>query len=131
MSLFRSRFGPPKVPKVLAPRLAGGMAAKGQVLRVIVENGPDPRAVAYWDGLAARTDLELSSFGAPEMVRVGMKGEPMTTYYGDPGALGGLPSPSHGAINAFPALNANQALPATSPPIATPSSLRDLVAEFE
>jgi len=107
------------------------MADKGQSLRVIVENGPDPRATAYWDGLANRTDLELSSQGAPLSVRVGMKGDPSVTYYGDPGPLGGLPSASHGALNAFAALNANQALPATSAPVATPSSLKELVAQFQ
>lgn len=107
------------------------LGSKGQVAKVVIENGPDPRGVAYWNGLAARTSAELSPFGAPLMVRVGMKGEPMTTYYGDPGPVGGLPSASHGAVNSFAALNANQALPATSPPVALPSSLKELVAEFQ
>lgn len=107
------------------------LGSKGQTARVVIENGPDPRGSAYWDGLAARTELELSPLGAPAMVRVGMKGEPMTTYYGDPGPIGGLPAPSHGARNSFASLNANQALPATSPPVSLPSNLKELVAQFQ
>ena len=128
----RSRQSPRAgVRRLLPAATLGAMNAKGQSLQIIVENGPDPRGQAYWNGLAQRTALELSAEGAPKSVRLGMKGEPMTTYYGDPGALGGLPSPSHGARNAFASLNANQALPATSPPIAMPSTLKELVAEFQ
>ena len=106
-------------------------SAKGQIAEIIVENGPDPAQTGWWDGLASRTVLELSSKGAPESVRVGMKGEPMTTYYGDPGPAGGFPAPSYGAGNAFAKLNADQALPSTSGPAANPSSLQALLGQFQ
>jgi hypothetical protein len=106
-------------------------AGKGQVARVIIENGPDPRQSEWWDGLADRTAGELSSQAAPESVRWGMKGSPEVTWYGDPGPLGGVPSPSYGAPNAFPALNAPQALPNTSSPAVTPQTIKSILGEFD
>ena len=106
------------------------LGSKGQVTRSIVVNDPDPRQRAYWDGLAERTALELSPAGAPLSVRAGMKGDPTVTGYGDPGPLGGLPSPSHGALNDFPGLNADQALPGNGQPLASQSGLKALVASF-
>ncbi len=60
-----------------------------------------------------------------------MKGDPTVTWYGDPGPLGGLPSPSHAAPNSFPKLNAIQALPGNGQPATSQSDLRALVAEFQ
>ena len=111
---------------------ASSPAAKGQTLERIVVNGPDPAGSSYWDGLALRTDLELSAnYGNSPSVRVGMKGDPTVTWYGDPGPLGGLPAPSYGALNAFPELNAEQALPATSSPSVTQQTLRGLLGGLD
>lgn len=107
------------------------MNAKGQRAEAIVVNGPDPAGVAFWNGLATRTVLELSSEGAPASVRVGMKGSPMTTFYGDPGPLGGLPSPSYGARRSFAALNAEQALPNTSSPSVTSQTIKSILGEYQ
>jgi hypothetical protein len=106
-------------------------ALKGQVPVLIVENGPDPFMSEYWTGLAERTSLELSAAGAPTSIRVGMKGDPTTTWYGDRGPLGGLPAPSYGALNALPSLNAEQALPNTSSPGAGSTGLKGLVAQYQ
>jgi hypothetical protein len=103
------------------------MTSKGQSIRRLVVNGPDPVMSEYWDGLANRTALELSSEGAPLSVRWGMKGSPEKTWYGDPGPLGGLPAPSYGAVNALPTLNAGQALPATSSPAVTGQTLKGIL----
>lgn len=107
------------------------MASKGQVAERVVVNGPDPRQTAYWDGLADRTYLELSSEGAPESVRVGMKGSDTTTWYGDAGPLGGLPAPNYGARNSFPALNADQALPGSSSAQITPQTIKSILGDFQ
>jgi hypothetical protein len=104
---------------------------KGQVAVRVVENLPDQYQSAWWDGLAMRTVLELSSEGAPESVRFGMKGSPPVTYYGDPGPAGGVPAPSYGAGNAFAKLNADQALPNTSSPSVTSQTLKGLLGEFQ
>lgn len=109
--------------------------AKGQVARAILVNGPDPRQSDWWDGLADRTALELSAAGAPLSVRYGITGSPVRTWYGDSIKVGSmqviLPAPSYGAINAFPALNADQALPATSSPSVTPQTLKGLLGELD
>lgn len=103
---------------------------KGQIKRTLVVNGPDPTGSANWDTLAERTALELSSAGAPESVRVGMKGNPEKTFYGDPGPLQRFPL-SYGAKNSFAALSApSQALPATSSPVTGSTDLRAYVAQF-
>jgi hypothetical protein len=111
--------------------MAKNLGAKGQELRRILVNDPDPRQSAYWDGLAERTALEMSGKGAPLSVRAGMKGDPTVTWYGDPGPLGGLPSPSHGAPNNFPSLNADQALPGEGAPQTGNVGLRALVASYQ
>ena len=104
---------------------------KGQNAQLVIENGVGPLETERWDWLAERTSLELSSLGAPTSVRVGMKGDPTTTWYGDPGPLGGLPSPSYGALNALASLNAEQALPNTSSPAAGSTGLKGLVAQYQ
>lgn len=114
-----------------APRSARAVGGKGQITEKIVVNAPDPRQSLWWDGLAARTELELSSEGAPSSVRYGMKGSPAVTWYGDPGPLGGLPAPSYGAINALPELNADQALPNTSSPAVTAATIKNILGEFQ
>ena len=112
------------------PRLT--KTSKGQVVERVTLNGPDPVQSEWWNGLAYRTDLELSAdFGRSPSVRVGMKGSPPTTWYGDPGPLGGLPAASYGAVNAFPELDAIQALPATSSPSVTSQTLKGLLGESE
>lgn len=104
---------------------------KGQKTQCIVVNGPDPVGSANWEGLAERTALELSPFGAPLSIRVGMHGSPEVTWYGDLGPIQRYPA-SYAARRAFPALSApSQALPATSSPVAGNLSLRDLVSEFQ
>lgn len=106
------------------------LGGKGQVTVPVIENEADPRQSRYWDGLAERTALELSGAGAPLSIRAGMKGDPTVSWYGDPGPLGGLPSPSHGALNSLPTLNADQALPGNGQPLTTQSGLKALVASF-
>lgn len=133
--MFSSRTRPTLVKEdpggVFTPRRLPPAGNKGQLVRPILDNGPDPRQSGYWDGLATRTALELSPFGAPLSIRVGMKGDPTVSYYGDPGPLGGIPAPSHGAKNSFPSLNADQALPgSTSPPI-TATTLQQLLGDFQ
>lgn len=95
----------------------------------IVVNGPDPVQTAWWNGLADRTALELSGLGAPLSRRLGMKGSPGRTWYGDLGPLQ-VPAPSYGARNTFAAENAGQALPATSSPSTGSLDIRSIVAEF-
>jgi hypothetical protein len=103
---------------------------KGQSKQTIVVNGPDPVGSANWDTLAERTALELSPFGAPMSIRVGMHGSPERTFYGDPGPLQRFPA-SYRARRAFPALSApSQALPAASSPVSGNVGLRDLLTEF-
>ena len=76
-----------------------------------------------------------SAAGAPLSVRYGITGSPVRTWYGDAIKLGSLevilPAPSYGAINAFPALNADQALPATSSPSVTSQTLKGLLGELD
>lgn len=109
--------------------------AKGQTVESIVVNGADPRQSAWWDGLAERTALELSAAGAPLSIRYGITGSPVRTWYGDSVKIGSmqviLPAPSYGAINAFPALNADQALPATGSPSVTSQTLKGLLGELD
>jgi hypothetical protein len=119
----------------MANTLAGNatnpkVGGKGQVVARVLENAPDPRQSVWWDGLAEKTAEELSGLGAPLSIRAGMKGDPTVTWYGDPGPLGGIPSPSHGALNNFPELNADQALPGNGQPLAAQSGLQALVASF-
>lgn len=103
---------------------------KGQSRQAILVNGPDPVGSANWDVLAERTSLELSPFGAPLSIRVGMHGSPEVTAYGDLGPLQRYPA-SYGARRAFPALSApSQALPASSSPVSGNVGLRDLLNEF-
>lgn len=111
--------------------MSDALGRKGQVRQSIVLNDPDPRQSAYWDGLAERTALEMSGKGAPLSIRAGMKGDPTVTWYGDPGPLGGLPAPSHGAPNNFPSLNADQALPGEGAPVGKNAGLRALVASYQ
>lgn len=112
-----------------------GRNAKGQVTRVIIENGPDPAQSRWWDALADRTAAELSGSGAPLSIRYGLTGSPVRTWYGDSVKVGAmeliLPAPSYGAINAFPQLNANQALPATSSPSVTAQTLKGILGELD
>jgi hypothetical protein len=104
------------------------MPGKGQRRRTILVDGPDPSGSAAWDALADRTELELSGAGAPLSVRVGMKGDPSVTFYGDPGPLQGFPA-AYAARRAF-ARPDPQALPATSSPVAGSDNLRGLVESF-
>lgn len=106
------------------------MSGKGQRSRTIVVNGPDPVGSAVWDGLAERTALELSPFGAPLSVRSGMTGSPEVTFYGDPGPLQIFPL-NYGARKTFAAENANQALPGASSPTSGSTQLRAYLAEFQ
>lgn len=109
----------------MAPRRPVTGTPTGKVKATIVLDGPDPFGSRWWDGLAERTYLELSPFGAPASVRVGMKGSPEKTFYGWGGAQ--PTAIAYAARNAFPAENAGQALPAASGPIGGGKSL---VAEF-
>lgn len=99
----------------------------GAELVGITVYGPDPLGEELWDSLARQTAAELSGSGAPQCVRVGMKGSDTMTYYGDPGPLQQYPT-SFAARNAF-VPPPNQALPGATSPLA-PSGLRGLVAEF-
>lgn len=110
-----------------APKAAPSMSAKGQLVESIVVNGPDPAQSEWWNGLWGAVMGTLNSLGAPWTVRFGMKGSPPTTYYGDPGPLGGLPAPNYGAGNALALLNADQALPATSSPGPTSQTLKSIL----
>src|SRR5665213_941553 len=106
-----------------------GKLGKNQTKQCIVTNGPDPVGSANWDGLAERTALELSPFGAPLSIRVGMKGGPPVTWYGDLGPIQRFPA-SYAARRSFPALSApSQALPAPSSPTSGNQQLRDLLTE--
>lgn len=107
------------------------MPGKAQRRRTIVVNGPDPTGSANWDALAAQTAAELSSDGAPLSRRVGMKGDPGKTAYGDLGALQQFPA-AYG--NPFPPpleSAQSQGLPAPSSASSGSTSLRDYVAQFQ
>lgn len=113
------------------------LGSKAQRRVSIVSNGPDPAGEANWDALAQRTALELSPFGAPASVRVGMKGNAEDTFYGDPTPPGSGRPPlqafpaAYGAPGSFRSeMAAEQALPATAPPAATPATLKSYVASF-
>lgn len=94
----------------------------------IVENGPDPIGSGQWDNLARDMALELSSFGAPDMVRVGMKGSDVVTAYGDLGPLQRFPV-IYPARDMFATPNP-QALPGANSPIAGNTGLRGLIGSM-